>query len=56
MLRIHYFIVVEQLVTQRAAEQQPHAHLLLVLQHIREWKVWTTVPYVRDLNLVRSVD
>ena len=36
MLRIHYTSVVEQLVTQRAAEQLEHSRLLLALQHIRE--------------------
>ena len=52
VLRIHFNIVVERLVTQRAAEQPAHVHLPLALRHIREWKVWTTTQFVHDLNLV----
>ena len=52
VLRIHRNIVVEPLVTQRAAEQQAHAHLPLALRHIHEWKVWTTTQFAHGLNLV----
>ena len=51
--RCHYTSVVEQLVTQRVAELLEHARQLLALQHIREWKVWTTTLCAHDQNLVR---